>query len=70
MFALPQSEGRDLRKRVAAEVAYISRALLLQVSVVLSITFRPHHELDAIVVGLHTFAPASTFVDDFAIVQD
>ena len=59
-----------MRKRVAAEVAYISSALLLEVSVVLSITFRPHHELDAILIGLQTFAPASTFEDDFATVQN
>ena len=68
MFSASQSERRDSGKRVAAEVGYISRALLLQVSVVLSITFRPHHELDAIVIELHTFAPASIFVDDSAII--
>lgn len=59
-----------MRKRVAAEVAYIIHALLFQVSVVLSITFRPHHELDAIVVELQTLAPAGTFVDDFDIITD
>lgn len=59
-----------MRKRVAAEVAYIIHALLFQVSVVLRITFRPHHDLDAIVVELQTFAPAGIFVNNFDIITD